>query len=380
MYLKRSRRAPLYIYISGGLSDVPLDERKVVVDFLKHLSGAAARVVCLNLFKPDSDMVKVWSTPAPRIQEVAISGVTDANTTLRTEMPNLRSMITPLFIISVVPPSNTLQELTRLTICQSTGHYNLQQLLVFLRRAPRLRILKLKGMIIQDDETLAVATNISLPFLERLELLACNRKVVELLEIPPQTSISILFPDFLNDCLLPGFVERTAIAFIPSSFLKSTTLSLDVVIRGDGQTSVEVDSQETADGRQCHLRVQLGRGSSLAIRYGACLLAGGVIQHLQSVVNLNVHVSVARLPVRLTPWLAGFPELQILKITGKYMSQVIRDLPHVDVHALPGLQSIVLEQNLSRPAVRALQRWLASREQAGIPVERVLIPIDVDAP
>lgn len=379
IYLQLSKRAPLYVFISGGFSDILPDKRRITVEFVKSLSRAAARVMCLNLSKPDSKMVEIWSTPAPRIREVSISGVMDANTSFRAEMPSLRSMVAPLSILSAVPVRNMLRELTSLTIYQNTGRYNLQQLAGFLRRAPRLRVLKLQNMIAQDGEALAAIGDVPLPLLERLELLACNRKIAELLEIPPQTSISVFFPDFLNDCLLPGFVERTATTFLPSSFLKSTTLSLTVAIRGDGRTNVEVSSREIAHDRHCHLRVQLGQGSHLAVRYAGCLLACGVVRHLSSVANLNIHVSVPKLPMRLTPWLTGFPELQTLRVTGKHMSQVLRDLMHVDAHALPSLQNMVLEQNLSRSVAQALQRWLASRKQAGVPVERIFIPIDVDA-
>ena len=375
-YLQRSKQAQLYIYTSGGLSDVLQNESEVAMEFAKHLGEAANRAVCLNLINPDSTMMEIWSTPAPCVREVVISGVADSSIEFRGDMPNLRLMVSPPSILPTTP-KNTLQDLTSLTI-ESNGQYSAPGLTGVLACTPQLRTLKLKNMINRKSWSPRGPGITSLPLLEHLEFFACSREIAETLEIPPKASISVFFPDFLNDCLLPGFIERTANTFLPRSFLASTTLSLNV-IRGNGQSSVEANSNWTPGGPQCNIRVQLDRYSHLAIRYAACLLACEVVRHLQSVVNLTIHISVPQLPVRLTQWLTEFPKLENLEIKGKHMSQVLRDLLYIDINLLPSLQSMALEQGISVPASRALLGWLASREIAGVPVECVFIPIDVDA-
>jgi len=376
-YLQRSKQAHLYIYTSGGLSDVPQNETEVATEFAKRLRAATDRAVCLNLISPDSIMMEIWSTPAPNIREVVISGVAGSSVGFRGNMPNLRLMVSPPSVLPTAPPENMLRNLRSLTI-QSNGQYSAPRLTGILACTPHLRILNLKNMINQKSWSPRGPGITSLPLLEHLELSACSREIAEILKIPPRASVSVLFPDFLNDCLLPGFVERTANTFLPRSFFRYTALSLNV-IRGDGQPSVEVNSHWTSGGPQCNIRIQLTRGSHLAIRYAVCLLACEVVRHLQSVVSLTIHISVPQLPVRFTQWLAGFPKLETLEIKGKHMSQVLRDLLYIDVNLLPSLQSMTLEQGISVPASRALQGWLVSRERAGVPVECVFIPIDVDA-
>ena len=366
------------MYISGGLSDTPSDERGIVTDFTKSLELAATRVVCLNLVKPDSKLMGVFSIPTTRVQEVIIAGVVDANVCFRGGMSNLQLMVTPLSVLSVLPPHGALQRLTRLTIYQNNGCYSAQRLTRVLGCTPQLRTLRLKNLIIEEHPTSEVTHTVSLPFLNHLELWGCNRKVAELLELPQKTSILVFFPDFLNDCLAPGFVENLAIAFLPPSFLKSTTLSLNIAPGGGKWTGVDLGVRWNTDGPHCNVRVQLGQNSHSTIHNAACVLACEIFRQLQSVVNLNIHISVLRLPVRLTRYLAGLRNLQILSITGEYMSQVVADMARADPNLLPGLRSVCLGQDLSLPASQAFEGWLASRERAGMPVERVVIPIDVD--
>jgi len=367
------------MYISGGLSDTPPDKRGIVTEFMKSLELAATRVVCLNLVKPDSKLMGVWSIPTTCVQEVVIAGVVDKNACFRGDMSNLQRMIAPLSLLSLFPPHGALQNLTRLTIYQNDGRYSSRRLTGVLACSPQLRTLRLKNLTIQEHPASEVTHTVSLPLLNRLELLGCNRKVAELLELPQKTSIAVFFPDFLNDCLVPGSVERLAIAFLPPSFLKSTTLSLNIAPRGGKWTGVDLGIQWNADGPHCNASVQLGQNSHSVIRNAACVLACEIVRQLQSVVDLKIRISVPSLPVRLTRYLAELQKLRTLEVTGEYMSQVVAHLACVDPNLLPGLRSVCLGQDLSRPASQALGSWLASRERAGVPVERVVIPIDVDA-
>ena len=377
VYLHRSRQTPLYLYVFGGLSDTPSDETGIAKNFKRGLQVAATRVIHLKLFDPDSELMGIW-TAAPRLQELIIFGVVDTTTCFRGDTSNLELMVAPLSTFSTLRSNSTLQKLTNLTIYQSNGRYTARHLAGILGCTPQLRILKLKNMAIESTPSETTHT-VSLPLLERLELFGCDRKVAELTELPLQSSISVSFPEFLNDCLVPGFVERVGVTYLPLSFLKSTTLSINVFAGENGRTNVKLNGHWAADGFHSNIHIQLGRGSQLTTRFASCLLACGIVRNLRSVVNLNIHVSIARLPMRLTQWLAGPPNLQNLKITGKYMSQVVRDLLHLDSGSLQSLQSIILERNISTPVVEALEGWLASREQMGVPVQRVFIPTNVDA-
>ena len=380
VYLRRSKRTPLYFYISGGLSKVPPDRRGIAKGFKESLQMAATRAACLNLLNPDSALMEVWSA-ASHIREVMISGVVDTNVRFQGDTSSLQTIVTPLHLFSTPHPQNTLQQLTNLTLYQNSGRHRAQHLAEILGRTPQLRVLKIKNMVLEETSLSEVVRKVPVPVLERLELFACDRRITELLELPMQAPISVSFPaPSLEDCFAAGFVERSGARFLPVSFLRSATISLDVTARRlDGRTSVELKGRWATNGFHCNIFIRFSRDSSSGTRLAAFLLVLGIVRDLDSVVNLNIHMSAARLPIRLTEWLTGFSNLQDLRITGDYTSRVVEDVLRYDASLLPDLQSITLDQNISHPTLKGLEDWLAFREQAGFPVQRVFIPINVDA-
>jgi hypothetical protein len=329
----------MYIYIGGGLTEVPFGlDHPYVVDLMENLRRASPRIAYLKILDPDPPMCRLF-------------------------WPVTQRATTPSILL---PPLVALGSITDLSLHLRDQNYTHQQLIELLNQIPHLRTLSLSDLLKEDDYTSPTA---SLPHLQELRLVVCRRRILDLLEYPSQTTVKVWFPAHRLPYRNQSARDEIVREFFPLSFSQSTMVSFTVTEGGSSRSELAMHHEDTPTGRKCYIHLILGRDYSHVDTRASFQLATHAVKNLGSVNTIHLDIQVTPLSGSLVQWMAGFSNLRDLKLAGAHISQVLIDLFFADVNRLPRLQRITLENACSRPVAMQLERWLAARKREQHPVE-----------
>ncbi|KAF9644160.1 hypothetical protein BDM02DRAFT_3131943 [Thelephora ganbajun] len=336
MFLHYSRTTAIYLYGHGGSLRLNRYTRKLAHGLKRELQTASDRIVSFHIIKPNPVMLRLWPTSAPNLKKMIIGTKTAFPPLFSGEMPLLHSMVTPVanhhqFLIT--------QHLTSLTLYPP---YTLETLLATLENTPMLWRLELRGIF---ELARGDLPRILLPHLEDLSLSDCYHPIIAFIEFPPHARITVSVPDHLESEV-------------------------------HSPTEVRIVGQGTGDSHQCHVYIDLEKGSSLDHRHGVCVYAMGMVRNMTSVSSLRFNVE-ATFPTKCTTLFKRFRSLKVLTLSGPFICQILLDLVSAEIDVVPSLESLVLDQKFML-TYRKLKDWLISREQVGRKVAEHLIPIEVD--
>ena len=331
-WLRRAGTAPLHIFIRGGLMEAPPTLGHP--DFVVLMRSLSPQICSLSLLEPDPEICRLFST----------SG---APTTSPTGSPS---------------PS-ALQSITSLSLDLGNGNHTSQQLVQLLNQTPRLLTLSI-GNFLEDGPTSYTA---SLPHLRQLTLSRSHRRVLNLLEFPPGAAIRVR----LNRLPYQDQPARDRIIaeYLPLSFSTSTTVFFTVTEGNLLVPYLSIHHEDAPAGRQCYIHLAFGDDCSYANLSASFLLVTEAIKNLGCVDTIHLDIQFILLPESLVPWIAGFSNLQVLRLAGTYVSQVLTDPLFAEVGRFPRLQTIALERTCPKPVITQVVHWLAERERGGCPVK-----------
>ena len=364
MFLHYSRTAIIHLHGCGGSSGLDTSTRKLAHELKKALQVASGRIISFHIINPDPAMLRLWPVSAPNLEKLVINTTAHFPIKFRGEMPLLRSIITP-----VMNDHQYLmaQNLTSLTLYPP---YTLEKLLATLKYTPTLRRLELRRIFLSARRELP---RVPLPYLEDLFLSSCFHEIINLLDFPVQTRITVSIPEYLQRRTPWTSMRLVSSAFIPPTFARSSTLTI-TTYETRGPTEIRVESLDTGDGRLCHAQVGFSEGSSADHRYGTSLLAMGMVHPITSVSNLRLDIQVW-LPVKFMPWLKRFSKLKELSLNGYHAPLVLCDLELAGADAIPSLERVTVGRTFL-PIYQELQDWVASQEQAGYEIAHDPTPVE----
>jgi len=366
MFLRYSRTTTIHLYGHGGSSRLSVCTRKLARRLKGQLLAASGRIVSFHIIKPNPRILRIWPSSAPNLKELIINTKTSFPLVFSDEMPLLRSLVTPVinhnrFLVA--------QHLTSLTLYPP---YTLETLLATLENTPMLRRLELRGIFELSHGDLP---RVLLPHLEDLSLSDCYHPVIGFIDFPAHARITVSVPDHLESGVSWGDIDIISSFYLPPTFLRSSTLTI-ITKEVRHPTEVRIVGQATGDEHQCHVYIDLEKGSNYDHRYGVCVYAMGMVRNMASVSSLRFNAEVS-FPARCTTLFKLFRHLKAITLSGPFMCPILLDLVSADVDTVPLLESLVLDQKFM-PLYRKFRDWLASREQAGRKVVEHLVPIEVD--
>ena len=362
MFLHYSRMAIVHLYGCGGSLGSDVSTRKLAHGLKKQLRAASGRIVSFHMANPDPAMLRLWPASAPNLKELNIDTEAHFPGEFCGEMPMLRSVITPVmnnhqFVM--------IQNITNLTLYPP---YTLEKLLAILKNTPMLRKLELRRIFLVARDGFP---RVPLPNLEYLCLTSSLHRIIDLLDFPPQTRISVSIPEYLAERIPWDDMPLVSSVFVPPTFARSSILMI-TTYEARGPTEVRIESRENRGGRMCHIFVGFGKGSSAEHRYDACLFMMGMVHSMISVSDLWFDIQ-AWSPVKFMPWLKRFSKLKELSLNGRHISPILSDLVSAEVDALSSLERVIMDK-ASVPIYQEFQDWVASREQAGYKITCDPIP------
>ena len=323
----------MYIFIGGGLINTPSGlDHPYVVDLMENLRGVSPRIKYLKFLDPDPPIYRLFW---PVIQHAATSSIQP-------------------------PPLVALESITVLSLHLRDQNYTHKQLIELFSQIPHLLTLSLSDLLKEDDYESSTA---SLPCLQELRLVVCRRRILDLLEYPSQTTVKVWFPAYRLPYRDQSARDEIFRNFFPLSFSQSTMVSFTVTEGGSTRSELAVYHEDTPTGRGCYIHLILGHNYSRADVHASFRFATHTVKNLESVDTICLNIHITPLLGSLVQWMAGFLNLQVLKLAGSHISQVLIDLFFADVNRLPRLRRITLENACSLPVTIQLERWLAARKR-----------------
>jgi len=264
------------------------------------------------------------------------------------------------------PPSTAMGNLTDLSFNMENQDYAYEQVIGLLSRVPHLHTLSLGNFLKEDHYESSTA---SLPHLQELQLLSCRWRILDLLEFPVQTKIKVRFPAC---CSSEDTADEIINNFLPPTFSQSTTIFFTLVNPGPRSSASELcmEHEDTPTGRQAHMQLTHGGGSSSRGFISSFRLATHAVKKLGSVSTIHLDVQATPFYGSLVQWMGGFPDLRVLELGGVHMSQVLIDLILRGPDPLPQLQQVGLKNCPEYTSIQiCLSSWLAARKEKHRPVE-----------
>lgn len=366
MFLKYSRTATIHLYGFGGSSALDASTRKPAHVLKKRLQAASGRIVSFHIIKPNQAMLRLWPPSAPNLEEMIIETTTPFPAVFRGEMPLLRSIVSPVINTHLYL---TAQNLASLTLYPP---YTFRTLLGILKNTPMLRRLELRRIFLSAREELPLVP-LPLPYLEDLSLSSCFYRIIDHLDFPAQTRITVSIPEYLERRIPWTSTRLVSSAFVPPTFAHCSTLTI-TAYETRGPAEIRIESQDAGGGRESHFHVGFSEDSSTERRYNTCLLVMGMIRPTTSVYSLRLDVQVG-LPAKFAPWLKGFSSLKELSLNGRHISPILRDLASVEGGAFSSLKRATLDGTFI-PIYQGFQYWVVSWERAGNEIARDPAPVE----
>ena len=366
MFLRYSQTATIHLYGHGGSSRLGGHARKLARVLKQQLQAASGRIVSFSIIKSDPAILRLWPARTPNLKKLVIGTRTSFPPIFSGEMPLLRSLVTP---VTIHHRYLITKNLTNLTLYPP---YTLEKLLAILKSTlvlRRLELHRISGLVRED------LPRVSLPHLEDLSLSNCYHSIIRLIDFPERARVTVSVPDHLERGVSWRDIDIISSFFIPPAFLQSSTLK--ITTRGVHRpTEVRIVGQETGDKHQCHVYIDLEKGSNFGHQYSVCTYAAGMVQKMTSVSNLQFYAH-ALFSVKCTTLLRRFSRLKVLTLSGSFMYPIFLDLVSTDIHVVPSLERVTLDQAFM-PIDLRVNDWLVSREQAGCKVMDYLVPAEVD--
>jgi len=335
-FMRRSGTAPLHIYLRGGLTDAPIGPGlQQFANLMRNLQQAFPRISSLQLSEPDLEICRLfWGA---------------AN-------PVATSTGSPFHI--------AMESLTHLSLHIPGQNYTHQQLIELLRQAPRLRSLYLAEILKEDNRTYST---VSLPHLQLLRLVKSRIRILGSLEVPPRATVEVHFPHQFprrDQSARDEIIEE----FLPPSFSQSKAVFLAVVEGESPLPMLSMRHEDTPAGRHCYIRLVL-RDHPYADINSPFRLATDAVKDSKHVETIHLDIRFILLPGSLVRWLAGFPNLRTLTLSGAHISHILIDLLFAEGNCLPQLEVISLKGACSIQVASLLERCLAARARGKHPVK-----------
>ena len=366
LFLRYSRTALIHLYGYGASSTLDRHTRKLAQRLKRQLQAASGRIASFHISKPESYILRLWPIHAPNLKELVIETTCAFPAVFQGDMPLLHSI--------VIPVKNSRQYLMARNLTSLTLYppYTLAELLATLNNTPMLQRLELQRIF---EFYHGDPPQVRLPHLEDLSLVNSWHDIINFLDFPKHTRITIAVPEHLRTGLSWQDMDTISSFFIPPSFLRSPTLVI-ATSEVPGPTEVRIVGQNRAKMDTCHVYIDFNKESGGQHRYCACIYAMGMVRNSTSVSAIRFDLQ-AKFHAKCTSWFKRFTNLRELTLTGPHTYPVLLDLISAELNAVPSLQRLVLDQTFT-PIYRKFKDWIVAREQAGYKIVDCLIPIEID--
>lgn len=364
-FLRRSRGAMITVQIFDIGNRISYVAE--IGDLMRKIAQQSDRIMRFEAVGLSSSIAEALISPADNLAHLTINGGAETlPLVFDGRMPRLKRL-------TLSNPTGwylrTFPDITRVELFGSGSHIHLSSLMSFLEGAVNLERLSLsRFQEFAPGRRMAPGASIALPSLRELHIYLCHsQEILEYLELPPSTRVSILSGHSPNTQHILHCLPNAGSLY--NHLFDTRTLTIALHPTDDEFYLV---TRVSFDQPKCFLQVHDDRG-----RFDG----GWILNSVEAIVdfkpffNINtLNLSVEVCPVPWTEWLPQLSGLVNMDIHSVNIAELVfalnRTHPQHGGPVCPSLRYISVEQRESGPALNSslLKSCLLARSQAGCSV------------